>query len=391
MRSRRSCISKLSEGRYRVWVEAQRDPRTGKRTRLTKTVRGTLDDAKRAELELRVKAGSYDGDGSATFRDFCEAVYLPAKKREVKQLTYEAYCRRLRLHVYPWLGDTRLRDITPRMLKAHITGTQAQRRETRRMLRMALQHAVYMGEIPSNPADGVKPPKVRKYQPEVLDLQDIEVYLWHFRGTRAEPIFLLALSLGLRRGEICALDVSDINPVTGAVTVSKEVVYTSELGNVTDAPKSADSVRTVHLPKSVLARLMEILPEGGPVCRTLDGRRLAPNSVTRLYEDERDRLPPDVPRISLKNLRHTSLTLAYDSGADILAVATRAGHSDTRITERYYVRPHGDRDEGTAEGIDRALGAVRPERDSACRTERPAARIIPFGKAKAASDQDARF
>ncbi len=52
---------------------------------------------------------------------------------------------------------------------------------------------------------------------------------------------------------------------------------------------------------------------------------MKPAVLTHRFIRERDSLPEGVKRISLKNLRHTSLTLAYDSGADLLDVSRRAG------------------------------------------------------------------
>ena len=77
-----------------------------------------------------------------------------------------------------------------------------------------------------------------------------------------------------------------------------------------------------------------------------------PDNVSKLYKDVRDTLPEDVQRISLKNLRHTSLTLALEGGADLLAVSRRGGHSSPSITARYYLRPSEEIDLNTAQGLD---------------------------------------
>ncbi len=365
MRSAQASIVKLGEKHFRVFVEAGRDVKTGKRKRYTKTVRGSRKDAEKAKTELLIKAGNTDVHSDTTFAEYVHEQYLPEKRTRLKTTSYEAYERRLEQHVIPLIGNVKLCDLTAQDIRkaiASVDGPKVQK-EARRMVHMVCQHAVYNDYLQSNPCDRVQPPRVERYDPEVLDEQDIEVYLWHFRGTRAEPVVLLALGGAFRRGEMVALNAEDIDRATGATVIDDSIVPTSN-GPERGDPKTENGIRVVHLPKAILSRLLEIIPEQGPVVRRLDGKRYSPEGVTHLYERERSKLPEGVPRISLKNLRHTSLTLSYDSGADILDVSNRAGHSGIGITTRYYVRPKGDRDKRTANLMDEALSATACQSDS---------------------------
>ena len=356
MRSAQASIVKVGNNHYRVFVEAGRDAKTGKRKRYTKTVRGSRKDAEKVKTDLLIKAGNADVHSDVTFGEYALSVYLPEKRAQLKTTSYEAYERRLAQHVIPLIGDEKLCDLTAQAIRRAISSIEGPKvqREARRMVHMVCQHAVYNDHLQSNPCDRVQPPRVERYEPEVLDEQDIEVYLWHFKGTRAEPIVLLALGGAFRRGEMVALNAEDIDRETGATVIDDSIVPTNA-GPERGDPKTENGFRVVHLPKAILSRLVEVMPERGPVIRRLDGKRYSPASVTHVYERERDRLPEVVPRISLKNLRHTSLTLSYDSGADILDVSNRAGHSGTAITARYYLRPKGERDKKTALLMDEAL------------------------------------
>lgn len=109
------------------------------------------------------------------------------------------------------------------------------------------------------------------------------------------------------------------------------------------------------MPNKLLKRLREIAPESGPIVVNDAGKRYHPDSISHLYAEELKTLPEGVPRITLKNLRHSSLTLAYDESGDLLAVSRRAGHSSTTITARYYVRPQSDRDREVADMMDKKL------------------------------------
>ena len=354
MRSQAGSVIDLGDGRWRVFVE-----RTvgGQRVRKSKVVRGTRREAELYRLKmLAEELGPIPSD--ITVQDYITAVYLPAKFDSSRLTTYESYERRCRVFILPLLGGKRLRDVRASTVLRWLSTIEGEKRrkEARRMLSMVMAHAVQGGVIEANPAAALGRMTVEVYRPVVLDAEDIEVYLWHFRGTPAEPQVLLALGGGFRRGEICALDAEDVDPITGIVTIDDAFVAAGEGHMHHEKVKTVHGIREVVLPPSILKRLLEVMPEHGPICHTYDGRRVHPQYISTAYRRRLETLPEGVPRLPLKNLRHTSLTLAYDSGADILAVSRRAGHSSTGITARFYLRPQGIRDRLTAEGMDAALG-----------------------------------
>ena len=85
-----------------------------------------------------------------------------------------------------------------------------------------------------------------------------------------------------------------------------------------------------------------------------------PDSVTQAYERVLKRMPKEIKRVPLKNLRHSSLTLAYESGADMIGLQDRGGHSSITTTQRYYLRPKGDRDIAIAEAMEAKLHPIKP-------------------------------
>lgn len=356
MRSASGCIVRLGKDRWRVYVQGGKDPDTGKRTRPSKIVRGSRRDAERVKAEMLIEAGE-PVDSKLTVREYGDTHYLPAKRDDLKQSSAEAYQMRLEHYVYPALGDTRLKDLEPQAIRAWLRtfDKPTVRREAYRALRGLCQFAVYDDHLKENPLDRVRPPKVDRYEPEVLDLEEIDEYLKLFRGSTVEAGVLLAIGCGLRRGEICALNVDDIDPETGAVRIDDSYL-SLKTGATESTPKSANGYRTVHMPAFLLRRLLEILPNSGPVLPGKSGR-MHPDSLTHTYERKLKHLPDGVKRIPFKNLRHTSLTLAFDSGSDLYDVSKRAGHSNMAITSRYYVRPKTSKDEEIAEAMDEALRA----------------------------------
>ena len=360
MRSAKGSITKLGASRWRVSVEAAPDPETGKRRRVTKVVRGSRKLAEETKLRMLVEQGADVVDSSLTLKEFVDAAYIPAKEALIelgkfKRSTLASYQDRLRLYVYPTFADTPLKDISAQKVRHWLSSMDkpTKAKEALKTLSSVLSFAVYDMQLRDNPCKRVKPPETAGYTPHPLDLEDIEVYRYWFRDTTIEAAVLLAIGGGFRRGEICALDVGDVNLSTGEVVIDDAyIVVRGEA--IEETPKSESGTRRVHLPMSITRRLAQILPESGPVLKGHDGR-MYPSAVSRQYKRIQATMPPEVPRIPLKDLRHSSLTLAYESGAEALALKDRGGHSSIDTTRRYYVRPKGNRDAEIAKAMDELL------------------------------------
>lgn len=358
VRSAKASIVELDKGkRYRVFVEAGRDPNTGKRIRLTRTVRGGRKAAEEAKAELLAMAGeSSAARADITLESFWSEMYLPGCEARLRPTTVSGYKKDYKTYVKGPLGGLKLSRLTPVVVSRWLDGIPDAVKKHRacKMLKMILARAVKLDLMDYNPCDRVELPKRRRYRPEVLDAAQAERYLEEFRGTVCETAVLIALGGGLRRSELVALDWDDVSR-EGAVRVHHAVTVVDGRPH-DDATKTEFSERTVHLPASVAARLNELRMPRGPVVRDSNGNRFHPDALTRAYIRIRDKMPEDLPRVSLKNLRHSSLTILVDSGADLLAASRRAGHSDVSITSAYYVRPHDVVDKNAAEMMERAFG-----------------------------------
>lgn len=356
MRSAKGTLYKLDDGRWRVMVEAGRDPKTGKRTRRTKTVRGSRKRAEAVKAAMLVEIGDPEqAREDMTVDEFWGAVYHPHCEKTVRDNTLAGYESKYHVHVEGPLGGMLLRRITPPVVRRWLDGIDGDGRKFQayKLLRQMLRYAVRMDLLDSDPTAHVETPKTRRYRFETLTAGQARAYLAHFRrddvDNRAELAVLLALGGGLTRSEMLGLRWDDITP-DGAVTVDNGV--TSAHGkSVDNDPKNEFRVRRVHLPASVAERVDELRGDGW-VFQNSRGGRLDPDKLSSIYGKERGKLPEDIPRIPLKNLRHTSLTLALESGVDLLAVSRRAGHSSVSTTANFYLRPHEQVDIDAASKLD---------------------------------------
>lgn len=360
MRSANGGITKRRDDLWEVSIELPRDLETGKRRRQAKKIRGSRKQAEQARAELLIKAGLHLGQ-TMTVDTFFTQFYLSYVKDKCRKSTVEGYESHYINQIKPYIGNMELSDVTVIVIEELLLKqkTKSAKFEAYKLLRQMFNRAYKLDLISVNPIDKVDTPKKDEYTPEVLVKEDALAYIDHFEGTSVYAGVLVAIGAGLRRSEIVALNWDDI-ATDGAITVDNAI--TTVHGKPRDDnPKTQFSNRVVYLPKFISDLLNEIRPEDKktkwgkkiaiPLLIDTNGERMNPDRFTKLYAKHLKTIDPDVKQVSLKNLRHSSLTLAYESGVDILSVSRRAGHSSIAITSKYYVRPDASVDRNAASSL----------------------------------------
>ena len=357
MRSAKASVQKLGDNYYRVQVEAGRDPVTGKRVRISKRVRGSRKEAERVKVKELAKIGETEqARQSMTLDDFYATLYLPDAKARLRKTTIEGYESHYHTYIEKSIGRTHLQEITPLIINMWLNTIDGQARkfEAFKLLRQVLNKAVKWDLIEYNPCNRIDAPKKERYKPQVLTVEETVTYINYFRNHCLEAAVLILIGAGLRRSELCALNWSDIT-LDGAITIDNAVTVVHGKANE-DTTKTEFSKRVVHLPPTIAKRLNEIREDYSvPICHEDNGERMNPDRITRVYNQHIKQLPADIKRVSLKNLRHTSLSLSIESGVDLFAVSRRAGHSNVGITAAYYLRPHESVDINAADSLDQFL------------------------------------
>lgn len=140
-------------------------------------------------------------------------------------------------------------------------------------IKCALDQALKEGLVNRNEAIGCKLPPKKNKEIEVLSHEEIARLLIQAKEEGFYELILLGLATGMRRGELLGLKWDDINFTTGELSIRRE--YTT-LGSdyIISTPKTKSSVRSVHLPQSVLNILGEYrkrsAPSGFPVSARSD-------------------------------------------------------------------------------------------------------------------------
>lgn len=372
----RGYIEQRGENSWRVVVDLGRDA-LGKKDRIRETVRGTKEEAevRLAALILEVDSGCYVEPSKMTLGEFLSRWLEDHVQHSVRQSTYDMYETLVRLHIAPDIGHVRLDKLSPMDLQSFIarkrTGPRADGkpgklssstvRHIYNILRIALRCAVKWQVLARSPLDAVDAPRVERRPIRYWEPAEVSQFLRAARGERLYAAFHLALTTGMRRGEILGLTWKDVSLEASTVAVRQALVRTSQ-GNKIQEPKTAGSRRVIALPHETVEALRrhkeaqaeekdlfeEAYEERGLVFPSYSGTPLDPRNFVRTFE--RVIAIAGVPKIAFHDLRHTHATLLLQAGVHPKVVAERLGHTEigTTLDTYSHVLPSIQRDAANA-------------------------------------------
>ena len=325
----------------------------------------TRADIRRKEAEEQAEAAKLK-----TVRQYADGVYMPTKETTLSENARSSYRMFLDRHILPILGDSLLTEVTPAMLtkllvdfqrtgKSHATCVKLYN-----ILNGLFQMAFLDDSIQINPMLKVKRPVPRKDEAAVDEAEKaytVDEMRRILKCLKEEPLkwrtyITLMADTGIRRGEACGLNWSDVDFNTLTVTVRRNLQYTPSAGVYEAAPKNGKA-RVVDIGADTAVLLKQLRSEQASTCMsryvfTQDGspEPMHPQTPTRYFRKFGKRY--GVEDFHPHKLRHTSASLAITNGADVVSVSERLGHSDTAVTLRMYAHAN-------EESIRRAGQAVR--------------------------------
>jgi integrase len=216
-----------------------------------------------------------------------------------------------------------------------------------RTLSQALSHAVRVGVLFKNPAQQVRPPRPPNREIRILGKGEIGTVLEAARDTVLYAPILVAVTTGVRRGELLGLRWSDIDFSSGTLTVNQSLERIR--GKLAfKPPKTKTSRRTITLPattieslrqhyKSQLEQRLKLGLGRDPrdlVFTRADGEPMDLDTLSKAF----GRLVAEtkVTQITLHGLRHTHISHLLMDGMHIKLVSERAGHANISTTLRLY-------------------------------------------------------
>jgi integrase len=349
---------------WRAVVDIGTHPMTGKRIqrRVSAKTRRQCEEAV-ATLIVDAKNRLVAHDGTMSVAAFA-ARWLEGKRGHVRPSTLRRYDDLLRLHVLPSIGTLKLRDLGPlqiqRLHSSWSTGglSPTSAYHAHYIVHGLFEQAVQWRLLVTNPCKLVKPPRRGKAEIKTWSTDEVARVLEAAHGTDIEALCTLAISTGMRRGEILGLKWDDIDlerrELSVRRTLSRGGGNHAELGS----PKTAASRRSIALPSIAVKSLERHRREqetkrqsaasawhrDGFVFTDDIGRPMHPNTLRRRFDVLIH--TADVPRIRIHDLRHTNATLLLAKDVHPKVVQERLGHSAIGMTLDLYSHtvPHMQRE-----------------------------------------------
>ena len=213
------------------------------------------------------------------------------------------------------------------------------------MMKTGFQYAVESKRIKANPCDGVRSLKQVKREVEVFsrtEQKKLEAAVLENTDGRTFGI-TLCLYTGLRIGELCALKWSDIDWERQRLTVKQSLgrVYKHDGSEVKteireDEPKTDNAVRTIPLPKFLLAMLRTRRKSSRSeyVISMKNGRFVQPRTMQNIFYRLLERTK--LKHMNFHILRHTFATRALELSVNMNTLSEILGHGNVSVTLEIY-------------------------------------------------------
>lgn len=357
----------------------------------------TLDDgsrksfygASRTEVREKLTAAQRDrdtglpviADERLTLGAFV-TTWLEAKTPPtVEPSTHKRYTELLTLHVVPTLGSVPLTRVTPAQVQALYARLQREGlspttvRKTHMVLHAVLRTAVRMGVATRNVTELVDAPRNAASEIHPLSRAQVQALLDAAADDRIAPLLMLAVSTGMRQGELLGLHWRDVDLDDGSLQV-RQVQQRQKGVLIYKRPKTAKSRRRIALAPTAVAALRAHSARLAQVRLRLgaawaEGVAAAhrdlvfPNAIGRPYPAEslvldfrRVLKKADLPSVRFHDLRHTAATLLLGARVNPKVVSEMLGHSTVAITLDIYSHVLPDMQQDAAAVMERLIAAT---------------------------------
>lgn len=282
--------------------------------------------------------------------------WLQAKRLEISDGTFQWYRQYTERFILPYIGHIRLQKLTD----AHIQDMYAKLPErlsptTKHMVHTvlsgALNAAVKSHKITASPCKLVTAPRVATPELAYLTLEQARAFLAVLPDHKYEAILTLALSSGMRQGELLALHWSDIDFEKGTVHVARSLACRNPDGTGYEykekEPKTPSSRRTIPIPDFAMDALQRHRvrqleqrlaasqwEEHGLVFPNGHGKYLSVKTMSFQFKKLLEKA--GLPSIRFHDLRHSAATILLAMGVNPKVVQERLGHSNISITLGVY-------------------------------------------------------
>ena len=322
--------------------------------------------------------------------------WLDSMKGHIEEDTYDSYSTVVyKIKEYFELLHIRLKDLKPIHIHNYYVSLYNRGLSPNTVLhyhaniRKALQTAVKLDLIPSNPADRVERPKKEKFIGKFYSNKELNQLFDVIKGDPIEVIILLTSFYGLRRSEAMGLKWSSFNFEENTFSIKHKVIETivdnQRVILLKDTVKNKSSFRTLPLVPEIKEKLLkhkEEIDKNRDIYKKYyntkyldylavkpDGNIIRPDYVSKHFEDILK--ANGLRKIRFHDLRHSCASLLLARGVSMKEIQEWLGHSNYSTTANYYAHLENESKQKLADVLSKTLDINK-------NTERKAPKIDDF-------------
>lgn len=373
-------VSQRKDGRWqaRLLVGYDENGKPARRTFYGKT----REEAENKLLEAmhQHRRGLLLEPSRQTLGEYLTAWLEDCVKGSVAPKTYRCYEQVVRVHLVPGVGSVKLTKLTPQ----HVQRLYREKGESglsprmvqliHAVLHRALNQAVKWSLVHRNVTDAVDKPRVTRHEMRFLSPEEADRFLDAAQDDRLYAMYVLAITCGLRQGELLGSRWDDVNFDKGTLKVQRQLQYLEGEPQLVDL-KTARSRRSMMLPAVTIAalkkhrirqkeerlKLMGTWPDWDLAFTTIIGTPLDASSIiSRSFHRILEKA--GLPRIRFHDMRHTCATLLLAQGEHPKIVQEMMGHSTITLTMDTYSHVTPSMQKQAADRMDAILLAAKAKR-----------------------------
>lgn len=338
--------------------------------------RKEIYDKNLANLKRRLNTALYDDsmgnniiDNGITLSEWFDSWVEIHKYKVIRKNTCAFYTHVFQKHIKPVLGKKKLKDISQLQIRALLKKLDENglKFETQNKVKMILldmfDKAMVDNYVIKNPVKGIKLVRDERKNVRVLSKEEQVEFFDCCKGTFYDNLYTVALTTGMRQGELCSLTWNDVDFKRREITINKTLIYQKLAEDKKkefhiNPPKTKTSNRIIPMNKqcetalkkqfvlrnSVLARksskpidgfdnLVFVTKFGTPICD-----QIMIDSIKRIVDEInlcRDEIE-EFEMFSPHCFRHTFATRCFEAGIQPKTVQQYLGHATLQMTMDLY-------------------------------------------------------
>ena len=313
------------------------------------------------EMLYQRENGTYIVPKTITLKEYLTEWLEDVCKPKLSDTTFDSYTTMVEKHINPALGNVQLQKLQPILIQkfyndklgigkddCEVILSATSVRYIHSVLRKALNDAVRLQYIQRSIINMVQPPKATRHEAKFLTKTDVANMMELIKTEDVYMPVLLAVGLGLRRGEVLGLQWKDIDFEKSSISIKRTYLHCKDDDIKFRDCKTDKSNRMMIVPNTIMDTLKaqstkykelklffgQGFNDYDLVCCRADGKPIAPNSLNHQFT--RTLAKHELPHIRFHDLRHTNASLMLSQGVPMKVASDRLGHSTIVLTMDLY-------------------------------------------------------